>query len=72
MSALEPVFKGYGCFKEGGIEGLAALRHGDMMFRMNGTHSLSGEYYGFSNWLNSFLAKIPSVIPKRSCGVKGK
>jgi len=42
------------------------------MFRMNGTHSLSGEYYGFSNWLNSFLAKIPSVIPKRSCGVKGK
>ena len=63
MSALEQVLKGYGCFKEGDIEGLAALCHEDMVFRMNGTHSLSGEYHGFSNWLNDFLAKIPTVIP---------
>ena len=27
MSALEPVVKGYGCFNEGSIEGLAALCH---------------------------------------------
>ena len=63
MSALEQVLKGYGCFKEGDIEGLAALCHEDMTFRMNGTHSLSGEYHGFGNWLNNFLAKIPTVIP---------
>ncbi len=63
MSALEQVLKGYGCFKEGDIEGLAALCHEDMVFRINGTHSLSGEYHGFSNWLNDFLAKIPTVIP---------
>ena len=72
MSALEPVFKGYRCLREDGIEGLAALRYEGMLFKMNGTHSLSGEYHGFSNWLNSFLTKIPTVIPKRSCGVKGK
>ena len=63
MSALEQVLKGYGCFKEGDIEGLAALCHEDMTFKMNGTHSLSGEYHGFGNWLNNFLAKIPTVIP---------
>ena len=63
MSALEQVLKGYGCFKEGDIEGLAALCHEDMVFRINGTHSLSGEYHGFSSWLNDFLAKIPTVIP---------
>ena len=72
MSALEPVLKGYGCFNEGSIEGLAALCHEGMMFKMNGNNSLSGEYCGFSNWLNSFLAKSPTVIPERSCGVKGK
>ena len=72
MSALEPVVKGYGCFNEGSIEGLAALCHEGMMFKMNGNNSLSGEYYGFSNWLNSFLAKSPTVIPECSCGVKGK
>ena len=63
MSALEQVLKGYGCFKEGDIEGLAGLCHEDMTFKMNGTHSLSGEYHGFGNWLNNFLAKIPTVIP---------
>lgn len=72
MSALEPVLKGYGCFNEGSIEGLAAPCREGMMFRMNGNNSLSGEYYGVSNWLNSFLAKSPTVIPERSCGVKGK
>ena len=63
MSALEIVLQGYGCFKEGEIEGLSALCHEDFVFKMNGTHSLSGEYQGFSNWLNNFLAKIPSVFP---------
>lgn len=63
MSALEQVLKGYKCFKDGDIEGLGALCHEDMVFKMNGTHSLSGEYHGFQNWMQNLLAKIPTVIP---------
>lgn len=63
MSAKELVLGGYRSFAEGDMEGLGKIYHEDAVIKVNGDHELSGEYRGFDDFLNNFLAQIPVKFP---------
>ena len=54
---------GYKLFAEGDMESLSKINHKNAVYKVNGDHKLSGEYNGFDDFLNNFLAKIPTVFP---------
>ena len=64
MTPKEIVLGGYKLFAEGDMENLRKINHKNAVYKVNGDHKLSGEYHGFDDFLNNFLAKIPTVFPK--------
>ena len=63
MTPKEIVLGGYMLFAEGDMEGLSKINHKNAVFKVNGDHELSGDYQGFDDFLNNFLAKIPIKFP---------
>ena len=63
MTPKEIVLGGYKLFAEGDMESHSKINHKNAVFKVNGDHELSGEYHGFDDFLNNFLAKIPTVFP---------
>ena len=63
MTPKEIVLSGYQCFSEGDMEGLGKIYHPNALVKVNGDHELSGDYHGFDDFLNNFLAKIPIKFP---------
>ena len=63
MTPKEIVLGGYQCFAEGDMEGLGKIYHPNALIKVNGDHELSGDYHGFDDFLNNFLAKIPIKFP---------
>ena len=63
MTPKEIVLSGYQCFSEGDMEGLGKIYHPNALIKVNGDHELSGDYHGFDDFLNNFLAKIPIKFP---------
>ena len=63
MSAKELVLGGYKSFAEGDMAGLGKIYHQHAVIKVNGDHELSGEYRGFDDFLNNFLAQIPIKFP---------
>ena len=63
MTPKEIVLSGYQCFAEGDMEGLGKIYHPNALIKVNGDHELSGDYHGFDDFLNNFLAKIPIKFP---------
>ncbi len=63
MTPKAIVLSGYKLFAEGDMESLSKINHKNAIYKVNGDHKLSGEYNGFDDFLNSFLAKIPTVFP---------
>ena len=63
MTPKELVLRGYQCFQEGDMDGLAKNFHEDAIIKCNGNHEFSGEYNGFNDWLQNFLAHIPTKYP---------
>ena len=63
MTPKEIVLGGYQCFAEGDMEGLGKIYHPNALIKVNGDHQLSGDYHGFDDFLNNFLAKIPVKFP---------
>ena len=63
MTPKEIVLGGYKLFAEGDMESLSKINHKNAIYKVNGDHKLSGEYNGFDDFLNNFLAKIPIKFP---------
>ena len=63
MTPKEIVMGGYKLFAEGDMESLSKINHKNAVYKVNGDNELSGEYNGFDDFLNNFLAKIPTVFP---------
>ena len=63
MTPKEIVLSGYQCFAEGDMEGLGKIYHPNALIKVNGDHELSGDYHGFDEFLNNFLARIPIKFP---------
>ena len=63
MTPKEIVLGGYQSFAEGDMESLGKIYHQDALMTVNGDHELSGEYRGFDDFLNNFLAQIPVKFP---------
>ena len=63
MTPKEIVLGGYKSFAEGDMESLSKFNHKNAVMKVNGDHELSGEYHGFDDFLNNFLAKIPIKFP---------
>ena len=63
MTPKEIVLSGYQCFSEGDMEGLGKIYHPNALIKVNGDHELSGDYHGFDDFLNNFLARIPIKFP---------
>ena len=63
MTPKEIVLGGYKLFAEGDMESLSKNNHKNAVMKVNGDHELSGEYHGFDDFLNNFLAKIPIKFP---------
>jgi hypothetical protein len=45
------------------MESLSKNNHENAVFKVNGDHELSGEYRGFDDFLNNYLAHIPIKFP---------
>ena len=56
MTLKEIVLGGYKSFAEGDMESLSKFNHKKAVMKVNGDHKLSGEYRGFDDFLNNFLA----------------
>ena len=63
MTPKEIVLGGYKSFAEGDMESLSKINHENAVFKVNGDHELSGEYRGFDDFLNNYLAHIPIKFP---------
>ena len=63
MTPKELVLRGYQYFSEGDMDGLSKNFHENAVIKCNGDHEFSGEYNGFEDWLNNFLAHIPTRYP---------
>ena len=63
MTPKEVVMNGYKLFSEGDMEGLNKINHKDALFKVNGDHKRSGEYKGFADFRDNFLAHIPNDFP---------
>ena len=51
------------------MEGLGKIFHANALIKRNGDHEFSGEYHGFDDWLNNFLAHIPIKYPNFSLSI---
>jgi len=63
MTPKEIVLGGYQSFSEGDLEGLGKIWHENAVIRVNGDHKRSGEYNGFADWRDNFLAHLPNDFP---------
>ena len=63
MTPKELILDSYKLFAEGDMESLSKNNHENAVFKVNGDHELSGEYRGFDDFLNNFLARIPIKFP---------
>ena len=63
MTPKEIVLAGYQSFAQGDMESLGKIYHPNALIKVNGDHELSGDYHGFDEFLNNFLAKIPIKFP---------
>ena len=62
MTPEEVVRKSYEAFGNGDMETLASLSHEDMIVKVNGMMSISGEYRGFQDFLQNMLARLPVLF----------
>ena len=62
MTPKEVVRKSYEAFGNGDMETLASLSHEDMIVKVNGMMSISGEYRGFQDFLQNMLARLPVLF----------
>ena len=60
MTPKEVVLRGYQLFAEGDVNGLEKINHENALFMVNGDHKRSGEYKGFADFRDSFLAHLPN------------
>jgi ketosteroid isomerase-like protein len=56
MTPKEIVLGGYKLFAEGDMQNLSKINHKNAVMKVNGDYELSGEYRGFDDFLNNFLA----------------
>ena len=62
MTPKEIVQKSYEAFGSGDMEALASLSHEDMVVKVNGMMSISGQYNGFQDFLQNMLARLPVLF----------
>jgi len=63
MTPKEIVLGGYQSFSEGDLTSLGKIFHDDAIIKVNGNHKRSGEYKGFDNWRDNFLAHLTTDYP---------
>ena len=63
MTPKEVVLRGYQLFAEGDVNGLEKINHETALFMVNGDHKRSGEYKGFADFRDNFLAHLPNDFP---------
>ncbi len=63
MTPKEIVLSGYRMFAEGNLVGLKEINHKNALFKVNGNHKRSGEYKGFDEFRDHFLAHLESDFP---------
>ena len=63
MTPKEVVLRGYQLFAEGDVTGLEKINHETALFMVNGDHKRSGEYKGFADFRDNFLAHLPNDFP---------
>tara|TARA_B000000460_G_C21278032_1_gene290464 strand:- start:159 stop:530 length:372 start_codon:yes stop_codon:yes gene_type:complete len=63
MTPKEVVLRGYQLFAEGDVNGLEKINHENALFMVNGDHKRSGEYKGFADFRDNFLAHLPNDFP---------
>ena len=63
MTPKEVVLRGYQLFAEGDVNGLEKINHENALFMVNGDHKRSGEYKGFADFRDHFLAHLPNDFP---------
>ena len=63
MTPKEVVLRGYQLFAEGDVNGLEKINHETALFTINGDHKRSGEYKGFADFRDNFLAHLPNDFP---------
>ena len=63
MTPKEVVLRGYQLFAEGDVNGLEKINHENALFMVNGDHKRSGEYKGFVDFRDNFLAHLPNDFP---------
>ena len=63
MTPKEVVLTGYQLFAEGDVTGLEKINHENALFMVNGDHKRSGEYKGFADFRDNFLAHLPNDFP---------
>ena len=63
MTPKEVVLRGYQLFAEGDVNGLEKINHKTALFMVNGDHKRSGEYKGFADFRDNFLAHLPNDFP---------
>ena len=63
MTPKEVVLRGYQLFAEGDVNGLEKINHETTLFMVNGDHKRSGEYKGFADFRDNFLAHLPNDFP---------
>ena len=63
MTPKEVVLRGYQLFAEGDVNGLEKINHETALFMVNGDHKRSGEYNGFADFRDNFLAHLPNDFP---------
>ena len=63
MTPKEVVLRGYQLFAEGDVNGLEKINHETALFMVNGEYKRSGEYKGFADFRDNFLAHLPNDFP---------
>lgn len=63
MTPKEIVLSGYRMFAEGDLVGLKEINHKNALFKVNGDHKRSGDYEGFDEFRDHFLAHLESDFP---------
>ena len=63
MTPKEIVLSGYQSFSEGDLEGLSRIFHENAIIKVNGNHKRSGEYNGFGDWRDNFVAHLTTDFP---------
>ncbi|MBT5000008.1 MAG: SnoaL-like domain-containing protein [Tateyamaria sp.] len=64
MTPKEVMQKTFDCFESGDMEVFQTLHTDDVVVTMNGSHSLSGTYNGFADFIENMIANIPSTFPE--------